>query len=77
MVVNFRVRGLSRGARKLAQTPILNKKKKKKLAWTSIMIESPGSLKRPSKKYEIINWNMHSTDAWQDLGFIPGTLVDD
>jgi hypothetical protein len=41
------------------------------------MIESPGSLKRPSKKYEIINWNMHSTDAWQDLGFIPGTLVDD
>jgi len=29
MVVNFRARGISRGARKLARTPTLNKKKKK------------------------------------------------
>jgi aryl carrier-like protein len=28
MVVNFRARGISRGARKLARTPTLNKKKK-------------------------------------------------
>jgi hypothetical protein len=27
MVVNFRARGISRGARKLARTPTLNKKK--------------------------------------------------
>jgi hypothetical protein len=31
MVVNFRARGISRGARKLARTPTLNKKKKKRL----------------------------------------------
>ena len=30
MVVTFRARGISRGTRKLARTPILNKKKKKK-----------------------------------------------
>ena len=30
MVVNFRARGISRGARKLARTPTLNLKKKKK-----------------------------------------------
>jgi len=30
MVVNFRTRGISRGARKLAQTPTLIKKKEKK-----------------------------------------------
>ena len=41
MVVNFRVREISRGARKLARTPTLNKKKKKKkktwspLQWTT------------------------------------------
>jgi hypothetical protein len=29
MVVNFRARGISRGARKLARTPTLNLKKKK------------------------------------------------
>jgi hypothetical protein len=45
---------------------------KAKLAWTRILIEPPGSLKRRSKKYEIINWNMHNTDAWQHLGFILG-----
>ena len=48
---------------------------KKKITWTRFLIESPGSLKRRSKKYEIINWNMHNTDAWQHLGFIPGTIV--
>jgi len=31
MVVNFRARGISRGARKLARTPTLNYKKKKTL----------------------------------------------
>jgi len=31
MVVNFRARGISRGARKLARTPTLNYTKKKKL----------------------------------------------
>jgi hypothetical protein len=31
MVVNFRARGISRGTRKLARTPTLNKKKKKLL----------------------------------------------
>jgi hypothetical protein len=30
MVVNFRTRGFSRGARKLARTPTIIKKKKKK-----------------------------------------------
>jgi len=30
MVANFRARGISRGARKLAQTPTIIKKKKKK-----------------------------------------------
>jgi hypothetical protein len=30
MVVNFRARGISRGARKLARTPTIIKKKKKK-----------------------------------------------
>ena len=29
MIVNFKARGISRGARKLARTPTLNKKKKK------------------------------------------------
>jgi hypothetical protein len=32
MIVNFRARGISRGARKLARTPTLNLKKKKKKA---------------------------------------------
>ena len=31
MVVNFRARGISRGTRKLARTPTLNLKKKKKI----------------------------------------------
>jgi len=31
MVVNFRARGISRGARKLARTPTIIKKKKKEM----------------------------------------------
>jgi ribosomal protein L16/L10AE len=38
MVVNFRVRGISRGARKLARTLTLNYiKKKKKLLWLRVV----------------------------------------
>jgi hypothetical protein len=35
MVVNFRARGISRGARKLARTPTIIKKKKKKVVQDS------------------------------------------
>ena len=39
MVVNFRARGISRGARKLARTPTLNLKKKKKLFFLLVFWE--------------------------------------
>ena len=39
MVVNFRARGISRGAHKLAWTPTLNKKTKKKKKCVSLDID--------------------------------------
>jgi len=38
MVVNFRAREISRGTRKLARTPTLNKKKKKTSKKVSIVV---------------------------------------
>ena len=39
MVVNFRARGISRGARKLARTPILNLKKKREKRSTNTDVD--------------------------------------
>jgi hypothetical protein len=50
MVVNFRARGISRGARKLARTPTLNyskkKKKKRKKKTQKIPSQPAGEYKR-------------------------------
>jgi hypothetical protein len=43
MVVNFRVRGISRGARKLTRIPTLNLKKKKKTGIESMTQSSSSS----------------------------------